>query len=99
MSDRRQWAEEMLGDESRRDRDAPDEWTGPLFMDGLDDAIVGVGSQYTKPTLVVYDYARILEVLSRGGMPEEDVVEYVDFNILGAWAGEYTPFIMRSPEE
>jgi hypothetical protein len=85
---RRAWAEEQLVDEEE----------GALFMDGLDAAIVGIGRQFTKPPLVVYDYALIVETLVKGSdMPEDEVVEYVDFNIIGAWVGERTPFVINVP--
>jgi hypothetical protein len=83
----RRWAEEALAD------DNPD----ALFMDGLDDAIVGVGCQYTKPTLVVYDANLIVEALVAQGMNEEDAAEYAVFNIFSAWVGEHTPIIVARP--
>lgn len=84
---RRAWAEEQLED------DNPD----ALFMDGLDAAIVGVGRQYTKPALVVYDYDLIVAALTEQGMDEDEVVDYVGFNILDAWMGENTPFVLNVP--
>jgi hypothetical protein len=66
-------------------------------MDGLDAAIVGVGRQYTKPALVVYDYDLIVAALTEQGMDEDEVVDYVGFNILDAWMGENTPFVLNVP--
>jgi hypothetical protein len=43
----------------------------------------------------VYDYSRLVQLfMERDGMTEEDAVEYIDFNILGAYVGERTPFLL-----
>ena len=34
-----------------------------ILLDGLDSAIAGIGSQYGKPTLVVYDEALVIKTL------------------------------------
>ena len=66
-----------------------------LFMDGLDDAILGIGNQYSKPPVVVYDESRILNVLmDEQGMSHDEAWEWYSFNIAGAWIGENTPIIM-----
>jgi len=65
-----------------------------LFMDGFDDAIVGVATQYTKAPLVVYDRDKCLQVLiDRDGMTYEEADEYFSYNCEGAWLGENTPLI------
>lgn len=62
-----------------------------LCADGFDDAIVGLGRQFTK-TFVVYDYRRVIDTLiSRDGMDEEEAREFFEFNIVGAWVGDATP--------
>ena len=62
-----------------------------LFMDGLDDAILGIGNQYSKPPVVVYDETLIIDNLIGQGMSYEEAWEYYGFNIAGAWVGENTP--------
>lgn len=94
---KRAWAEEQVADEYEPDPADSTKTIGPLFMDGLDAAIVGVGRQYTKPLLVVYDYDLIVATLAEQGMDEDEVVDYVGFNIMDAWVGEYTPFILNVP--
>lgn len=65
--------------------------TGLLFADGFDDAIVGVGRRASQPDVVVYDYDKAVGILTDGGMPEAMAVEHLEFNSIGAWAGERTP--------
>ena len=63
-------------------------------MDGLDDAILGIGNQYSKPPVVVYDETLIIDSLTGQGMSYEEAWEYYGFNIAGAWVGENTPIIV-----
>lgn len=64
-----------------------------LFMDGLDDAIIGVAERDSHP-IVAYSIMKILESLVERGMDMHEAREYMDFNILGAYVGEYTPLIV-----
>ena len=71
-----------------------------LFADGLDEALVGMAERCGEPTLAVYDYARAVEVfMTRDGMAYEEAVEWMDFNVVGAWMGPHTPVWLRRPEE
>ena len=70
-----------------------------LFADGLDDALVGVARRCGQPTLAVYDYEKCVEVfMSREGMSYEDAIEWMEFNVVGAWLGEGTPIWLCRPE-
>ena len=62
-----------------------------LFVDGHDDAIVGIADR-DGVILVVYDVRKILRQLRvRDGMSREEAQEFFDFNIAGSWLGEQTP--------
>mgnify|MGYP001502522225 CR=1 FL=1 len=68
-----------------------------LFMDGLDYAIMGIGCQYSKNPVVVYDEGRIIfTLISEMEMEFEEAWEYYSFNIQGAWVGENTPIIIKN---
>jgi hypothetical protein len=70
-----------------------------LFADGLDEALVGVARRCGQPTLAVYDYEKCVEVfMSREGMSYEDAIEWMGFNVVGAWLGEGTPIWLCRPE-
>ena len=68
-----------------------------LFMDGLDDAIIGVGCQYTGTPLVVYSATKIINSLMAGkdGMDYETAHEWYGHNITCAYMGEGTPIIVE----
>jgi len=71
-----------------------------LFADGFDDALIGMAERCGQPTLAVYDYGKAVEVLRvRDGMEYEEAVEWMDFNVVGAWFGPHTPVWFRRPEE
>mgnify|MGYP007063401584 CR=1 FL=1 len=69
-----------------------------LFMDGLDDSIIGIGNQYSKPPVVIYDEALIIENLINQGMDMEEAWDYYSFNVAGAWVGDNTPIIVAGLE-
>lgn len=71
-----------------------------IWYDGLDYAIVGIGCQYSKDPVVVYEEERIIFILiSEQEMEYEEAWEYYSFNIAGAWVGDSTPIIMVGLDE
>jgi len=66
-----------------------------ILADGFEDAFVGIAERCSSLRVAVYDYARAVEVLmKRDGSTHEDAVEYLDFNVLGAYVGEQTPWFI-----
>lgn len=66
-----------------------------LVMDGFDDAIIGYSQRINDPTLAVYSWELMVKILmERDGMSDEEAMEYIDYNCLGAWVGERTPIIV-----
>lgn len=70
-----------------------------------DHALVGIGYRCGQHELAVYSYSRLVEVFEShfaadGVYDDEDydahtaAVEWVDFNIVGAWVGDMTPIIL-----
>lgn len=71
-----------------------------VFLDGFDDAIVGVAVQHTKKPVVVYDRARCIEILmERDGMPHDEAEEFFGFNTECVWVGEQTPMFLDKCDE
>lgn len=76
---------------------------------GYDRAIIGLGCQYSRPLLPIYSYSLLVnvfcEMFSKNSPEDEDydpheaAVEWVDFNVVGAWMGEGTPIIVQDCEE
>lgn len=63
-----------------------------MFADGFDESIMG----YSSDGKVIYSAGQIIGTLmNRDGMTEEEAVEYFNFNIDGAYVGEYTPIYMH----
>lgn len=83
MSDEKDWDELML---SLEDNEC-------LLADGFEKALVGItcGSN----PVAVYDINKMVGVLVHGeGMTPEDAMEYIQYNVVGAYVGEKTPLIV-----
>lgn len=63
-----------------------------MKADGLDEAIIGIGSRCGSSDVLVYDASKVVEILMRrDGMTRDDAMEFFSFNIEGAYVGEQTP--------
>ena len=60
-----------------------------LTADGFEDALVGC--TYGANVVAVYDINKMIEVLLEEGMEYEDAVEFLDYNVVGAYVGDKTP--------
>lgn len=73
-----------------------------LLLDGFDDAIIGLAERINLELVAAYDVEKILEIIrTRDGMSYEEAYEYYEYNIKGAWMGDYTPVFVEvyNPEE
>jgi hypothetical protein len=67
---------------------------GLVVLDGFGDAVVGIAERYNE-RVVVYDHCKVVEILvCRDGMGEEEAVEFIDYNIAGAFVGNGGPFLL-----
>ena len=62
----------------------------------MDGAIVGLVSAFCKKPVVCYDRDKVVEILMRVGMRDEEA-EFFDFNIAGAYMGDATPVFITQP--
>jgi len=78
-----------------------------LFIDGFDDAILGIAERPNFGPIVAYDESKIIDKLMSDFESEATgddwaqeaysmAVEYYDYNIKGAWLGEGTPIIIST---
>ena len=72
-----------------------------MKADGLEDAIIGVGSRINMPDVLIYSYNKCIDIfMDRDGMTHEEAIEWMDFNVTGAWLGETTPiFVHEIPSD
>ena len=67
-----------------------------IVADGFEDALIGVGQQFNK-AMAVYDRQKCIEILmERDKMSDEEAVEYFEYNVTGAWVGDYTPIFLET---
>ena len=64
-----------------------------LTADGFDDALVGC--TYGANVVAVYDINKMVEILMEEGTDYEDAVEFLDYNVVGAYLGEKTPIYVN----
>jgi hypothetical protein len=65
-----------------------------LTVDGYDNAVIG---HEPNRDVFIYDRQKMVEVaVNEMGMTEEDAVEYLEFNVWGAYVGEHTPIYINT---
>jgi hypothetical protein len=68
-----------------------------LLCDGFDEAIIGIAERIGLGPVVAYNVEKMLDIMiERDGMTYEEAREYFDFNIIGAWMGEFTPIFITT---
>ena len=64
-----------------------------LFADGFDDAIIGYDAAAFR---TVYDYDKCSDILmKRDGMTQHEAHEFMEFNVVGAFVGDFTPLFVN----
>jgi len=59
-----------------------------LRAEGFDSAIIGLDD---KSMRLIYSKSLCINILISQGMPEEEALEYFEFNVSSAWLGDMTP--------
>jgi len=89
------WVKQMEEELQRFD----EENSETLFADGFDEALVGVGIQFSRE-VAVYDYVKCIDVLmKRHDMEATDAIEYMEYNVVGAYMGRGTPVFLTRTEK
>lgn len=68
-----------------------------LFLDPPEDydkCIVGIADRIGMEPCVVYDRAKVIQVLVDGGMDAEGAEEFFEFNMAGSYMGKHTPIFL-----
>ena len=65
------------------------------IWDGYDDCIIGVGTRCGMTDVFIYDkHKMITKLVKRDDMTYDEALEFIDFNIAGAFIGEDTPILV-----
>jgi len=61
-----------------------------------DEAIIGVAHRIGQEDVIAYDYNKLCEIVQKtmNNADIMEVMEYVEFNIMGAYVGERTPIFV-----
>ena len=57
----------------------------------FEDALMGVLRQAGREPVALYCYERCVKLLMEEGLDAEEAIEYMEFNVVGAYIGPYTP--------
>lgn len=73
-----------------------------MQADGFESALLGVGNQFGSSghlDIAVYSFSKCVDVLmDRDGMDYSEAIEYMDFNVLGAYLGPGMPVFLLDIE-
>lgn len=62
-----------------------------MLASGFEDAIIGIDTS-NEVFRVIYDRDKMTDILmTRDNMTAEDAIEYLEYNVFGAYVGEGTP--------
>ena len=68
---------------------------GMMIADGFDEAIIGYCyDMVASEDRVIYSFNKCVDILKRD-MNEEEAIEYMEFNVIGAYMGKKTPLFMQ----
>jgi len=70
-----------------------------IKADGFDLAIIGVAERIGMKPCIAYSYIQCIEILmQQAGMTQQEAVEFMEFNVCGAYVGEQTPIFVHEWE-
>jgi len=68
-----------------------------LHADGFEEALLGHAQQFNKE-FAVYDRDMCIKILARD-MPLDEAEEFFEYNVIGAYVGEFTPAFLTLKED
>lgn len=74
--------------------------TDMITYDGMDAALLGYTSTEDEPQIAVYDYDLMVNAfMELNDWSQEEALEWIEFNVVGAYIGPTTPLIVHKFEE
>jgi len=71
----------------------------PILYSGFDNALIGYAQRCGHPPVAVYDMKIMMQIMvQRDEMTQEEALDHIEFNFLGGWLGESTPWIITREE-
>ena len=71
-----------------------------LLADGFDNAFIGIGENSEGNPVAVYSVEKCLDLLADQFQdqddPEGDAIDYFEFNVRGAYVGDFTPMFVNT---
>ena len=70
-----------------------------LVVTGMDEALIGITCGQFDAPRAVYVKQGMVDILMMEGMTEEEAIDYIDYNIIGAYVGETGPLFIDGLSE
>jgi len=65
-----------------------------LFLEEYDKAVIGIIDEM-NPIRIVYSKKKMIDVLVSNGMDKLEAVDHLEYNVWGAYKGDYTPVYLN----
>ena len=72
----------------------PDYMDKILLADGFEEAFMGIVESFGSEPKACYDYDVCIDILMKD-MDEGEAIEFMEFNVSGAYVGEFTPAFIK----
>ena len=69
-----------------------------LLADGFESCLLGYTCNHHHPVVAVYDLGQCVRKLMDDGLSEDEAVEYLSYNTLGAYVGVNGPLFVRTKD-
>jgi hypothetical protein len=104
MSESKEWWHDQDQDQSwakkveEELRQREEESNEPVVYKEFDEALIGFGVQFDQK-VAIYDYARCLDVLEKGGMTNSEAIDYMENTVLWEYVGRRTAVFLTQPKK
>lgn len=71
----------------------------PITYDGFDNAMLGYAIRCGHEPVAIYDINIMVQIMvQRDEMTQEEALDHLEYNYLGGWLGDSTPWIIISKD-
>jgi hypothetical protein len=71
----------------------------PILYHGFDNALLGYAMRCGSEPVAVYDMEIMMQIMvQRDEMTQQDALDHLEYNYLGGWLGDSTPWIVVTKE-
>lgn len=88
------WVKQQEEELRRHEEESND----PIVYKEFNEAFIGFGVQFDQK-VAIYDYARCVDILEKGGMMNSQAIDYMENTVLWEYAGRRTAVFLTQPKK